>query len=222
MIRPFFNHKGTAGMHPMFHARRGVAAAAVIALASIAGTAAAALEIGKPAPQFTGVDSNGKQLSLAQFRGKTVVLEWTNHDCPYVARQYGTGNMQKLQAEAATEGVVWISVISSAPGTQGHVSGAEANELSKSRGASPAGVVLDESGKIGRMYGAVTTPHMYIVDAKGSLVYQGAIDSDATTWGGIKEGTENYVQGALAAMKSGKPVKPAYTRPYGCTVKYGS
>ena len=199
-----------------------VALGAIVALALLAAATAtwAAADLGKPAPGFAAVDSNGNKVSLADFRGKTVVLEWTNHDCPYVKRHYGLGNMQALQKEATAAGVVWLSVISSAPGTQGHVGPAEANALTKSRGAAPAKVLLDPPGTIGRMYGAQTTPHMYIVDAKGTLVYRGGIDDQPTPFGELKKGTRNFVRLALADMKAGARIKHADTRPYGCTVKY--
>jgi len=189
---------------------------------TVATAALANPKIGQDAPAFTGTDSNGKQISLKDFKGKTVVLEWTNHDCPYVRRHYATGNMQKLQKEATTSDVVWLSVISSAPGRQGHVSGKQANELSVSRKASPTKVILDPNGTIGRQYAARTTPHMYIVNATGTLVYKGGIDDNPTSWGEIEPDTKNYVRLALSEMKAGKKISKASTRPYGCSVKYGS
>lgn len=197
-------------------------ALAGLAVLTLAVGATANPKIGQPAPAFTGTDADGKQISLKDFRGKTVVLEWTNHDCPYVRRHYGTGNMQKLQKEAAASDVVWLSVISSAPGRQGHVSGKEANELSVSRKATPTKVILDPNGTIGRQYAARTTPHMYIVNAKGTLVYKGGIDDNPTSWGEIEPDTKNYVRLALAEMKAGKQISKASTRAYGCSVKYGS
>ncbi|MGI9387577.1 MAG: redoxin domain-containing protein, partial [Methyloligellaceae bacterium] len=132
--------------------------------------------IGKPAPVFTGTDSNGKKVSLQDFRGKTVILEWTNHDCPFVRKHYGSGNMQALQKKATGGDVVWLSVISSAPGRQGHVSPVRANELTTARKASPSAVLLDPDGTIGRAYEATATPHMFVIDTQGTLVYKGAID----------------------------------------------
>jgi peroxiredoxin len=199
-----------------------IAAGAIVAIALLgAATAArAAAELNKPAPAFAAVDTNGHKVSLADFRGKTVILEWTNHDCPYVRRHYGLGNMQALQKEASAAGAVWLSVISSAPGTQGHVSPAEANQLTKSRGAAPAKVLIDESGAVGRLYAAQVTPHMYIVDPNGTLVYRGGIDDHPTPFGELKKGTRNFVRLALADMKAGTKIKHDDTRPYGCTVKY--
>jgi hypothetical protein len=183
-------------------------------------TANARVSVNQPAPDFTATDSNGKEHRLSDFKGKTVVLEWTNHDCPYVRKHYDSGNMQALQKAATGKGVVWLSVISSAPGKQGHVSGAQANTLTNSRNAAPTAVLLDESGDIGRLYGAKTTPHMYIVDAGGNLVYMGGIDNIPSTDTDDIARATNYVDATLNALSSGQPVKDAVTRPYGCSVKY--
>ena len=180
----------------------------------------ARVSVNQPAPDFTAVDSNGKQHRLSDFKGKTVVLEWTNHDCPYVRKHYDSGNMQALQKTATGKGIVWLSIISSAPGKQGHVSGAEANTLTSSRNASPTAVLLDERGEIGRLYGAKTTPHMYIIDAGGKLVYMGGIDSIPSTDTNDIARATNYVDVALKALSSGQPIEDAVTRPYGCSVKY--
>ncbi len=197
--------------------------AATLALtgALMTATAYAKPEVGKPAPAFTAVDSNGKTHTLGDFRGKTVVLEWTNHDCPYVKKHY-TGNMQQLQKDATGDGVVWLSVISSAPGEQGHVSGEKANQLTKERGAAPTAVLFDETGVVGRAYDARTTPHMYIINGEGTLVYMGGIDDKPTADKADIAGATNYVKLALANMKAGKPVEPAVTRAYGCSVKYST
>jgi peroxiredoxin len=195
-------------------------AALALTAAMPAGLAAAKPAIGQPAPAFTGVDSKGRTVSLADLRGKTVVLEWTNDQCPYVQKHYGSGNMQRLQAEAAKEGVVWLSVISSAPGAEGHVTPAKADALTMSRKASPAHVLIDEKGTIGRLYEARTTPHMFVIDPQGTLVYMGGIDNRATTdWQDIGRAT-NYVRAALDAVKAGKPVPTPIARPYGCSIKY--
>ena len=180
----------------------------------------ARVSVNQPAPDFTAVDSNGKEHRLSDFKGKTVVLEWTNHDCPYVRKHYDSGNMQALQKTATGKGVVWLSIISSAPGKQGHVSGAEANRLTSSRNAAPTAVLLDESGEIGRLYGAKTTPHMYIIDEGGELVYMGGIDSIPSTDTNDIARATNYVDAALNALSSGQPIEDAVTRPYGCSVKY--
>lgn len=197
---------------------------AVLVLAGVAapGTAAADVIIGKPAPDFTAVDSAGRAHRLSDYRGKRVILEWTNHDCPFVAKHYRSGNMQKTQKSAKKDGVVWLSVVSSAPGLEGHVSGGEADALTKKRDAHPAAVLLDPDGKLGRLYRARVTPHMFIIDTDGTLAYKGAIDSIASgDAGDIPEAT-NYVLQAMAQLKAGKPVTESTTRPYGCTVKYGS
>lgn len=189
-------------------------------LASFSLTTYAGVEVGKTAPDFTGVDSNGKQHSLSQYKGKTVVLEWTNHDCPYVKKHYNSGNMQKLQKDATGNDIVWLSIISSRPGKQGHVSGKQANQLSQSRNASPTAVVLDESSEIGLLYGAKTTPHMYIVDKSGQLVYMGGIDDNPSKNESDIPTSKNYVTAALDALAAGKSIENSITRPYGCSVKY--
>lgn len=210
----------------MFTSRRlitlGVAAAAAAALtagALIARTAEAAVQIGAPAPAFSAPDTTGATRSLSEFAGKTVVLEWTNHDCPFVRKHYDSDNMQQLQREAAAQGVVWLSVISSAPGKQGHVSASEADALTQSRNAAPAAVLLDPQGTMGRAYGAKTTPHMYVIK-DGALVYQGGIDNRNSASQASLEGAVNYVRLALADIAGGRPVGTASSAPYGCSVKY--
>ena len=180
----------------------------------------AGVSVGQPAPDFTGVDSNGNQLTLSQYKGKTVVLEWTNHDCPYVKKHYNSGNMQTLQKQATADGVVWLSIISSMPGKQGHVSGERANDLTRSRNAAPTAVILDETSAIGQLYAAKTTPHMYIIDTTGQLVYMGGIDSIPSSDEADIAGAKNYVRAALDAMTAGKTIEDSITRPYGCSVKY--
>ena len=182
--------------------------------------AQASVEVGKPAPDFTGTDSDGKTQTLSQYKGKTVVLEWTNHDCPYVRKHYHSGNMQALQKDATAKGIIWLSIISSAPGKQGHVSAAQANELTKSRHASPTAVILDETSEIGRLYGAKTTPHMYIINPAGELVYMGGIDNIPTSNEADIPKATNYVKVALQDLAEGKPIADKITRPYGCSVKY--
>ena len=184
--------------------------------------AAAEPVVGRPAPAFTGVDTKGNKVSLGDFLGKTVILEWTNHDCPFVRKHYNSGNMQMTQKKAADDGVVWLSVISSASGEQGNVSPEQADALTVERKAHPSAVLLDPSGAIGRLYDARTTPHMFIIDAKGVLTYHGAIDSIKSADVNDIPKAQNYVLNALAQMKAGKRVKPQGTRPYGCSVKYGS
>jgi peroxiredoxin len=195
---------------------------ACLALATIltAGAVAAKPEVGQPAPAFSVADTTGKTWSLADLAGKGLILEWTNHDCPYVQKHYESGNMQALQQEARDAGYVWLSVISSAPGKQGHVSPAEADELTEGRGAAPTAVLLDVDGAMGRAYGAKTTPHMFVIDGAGTLVYMGGIDDRATTDPADVEGAENYVRLALTDLAAGKAVSNPATRPYGCSVKY--
>ena len=180
----------------------------------------ATLHVGEAAPDFEGIDTSGKVHRLADYRGKTVVLEWTNHDCPYVRKHYSAGNMQDQQREAAAQGVVWLSVISSAPGKQGHVSPGRADELTRNRGAEPHAVILDIEGRIGRTYNAKTTPHMFIIDDTGKLIYMGGIDSISTANPDDISRATQYVRVALQEMAAGKPVSTPVTKPYGCSVKY--
>jgi len=197
-------------------------AAPIIAGVLMTATAHAVPEVGKPAPDFSAVDSNGKTVKLSGFRGKIVVLEWTNDGCPYVQKHYGSGNMQSLQKDAAAKGAVWLTIISSAPGKQGYVDGAGANKLTKSRGAAPTAVLLDPEGAIGHLYDARTTPHMFIVNKDGTLVYMGGIDDKPTSNPGDIQSAKNFVRVALDEVMAGKPVSEAITRPYGCSVKYES
>ncbi|MGQ0741529.1 MAG: thioredoxin family protein [Alphaproteobacteria bacterium] len=186
------------------------------------GASAFAATTGAPAPQFTGTDSNGATHSLGDYKGKTVILEWTNAECPYVKKHYGTKNMQSLQTDTSEDGIVWLTVNSQAPGKQGYVTPEEQNQITKQAGAHPTAVLLDPDGKIGEAYSAKTTPHMYVIDASQTLVYQGAIDDKPTAdWDSVK-GAKNYVRQALSEMKAGKPVSQAETTAYGCAVKYGS
>jgi peroxiredoxin len=183
--------------------------------------AATQVQVGAPAPNFTAVDSNGKTHNLSDFKGKTVVLEWTNHECPFVRKHYDTNNMQKLQKTATGQGVVWLSIVSSAPGQQGFVNSAKANELTKSRNASPTAVILDPDGKVGRLYGAKTTPHMFVIAPNGNLAYMGAIDDKPSANKDDVATAQNYVQAALDAIKANRAVAVSTTQPYGCSVKYG-
>lgn len=182
----------------------------------------AAPSVGKPAPDFSSLDSNGKTQSLSALRGKIVALEWTNHDCPYVRKHYNSENMQKLQRQAAEAGVVWLSVISSPPGEQGNVSPSEANELTVSRKAAPTAVLLDPNGQMGRAYDARTTPQMFLINGEGVLVYMGGIDSIASTRVEDLATATPYFRDALVAVAKGEPIQNAVTRPYGCAVKYTS
>lgn len=199
----------------------GAAGLAGAALMLRSGAAWASPQIAQPAPDFSVVDSNGTTQSLTALRGKVVVLEWTNHDCPYVRKHYNaSSNMQDLQREVTGAGAVWLSVISSAPSEQGNVSPEQANNLTKTRNAAPTAVLLDTKGVMGRAYGAQTTPHMYIINQQGMLVYMGGIDSLATTRVQDVQKATPYFRNAFRAVIEGKPVQNAVTRPYGCSVKY--
>ncbi|MEA2814347.1 MAG: hypothetical protein QOI93_2044 [Rhodospirillaceae bacterium] len=177
-------------------------------------------DVGKPAPLFTAVDSNGKTWSLADLKGKVVVIETTNQDCPYVRKHYTSKNMQTQQREAAAKGVVWLTSASSATGQEGYVTAQQANDLTKSRDAAPAAVLLDPQSKIARAYGATVTPHMYIIDATGTLVYKGGIDSIPSADISDIAKAKQYVRVGLDEVLAGKPVSDSSTRPYGCSLKY--
>jgi peroxiredoxin len=203
---------------------RTLAHAAVVGafLVGGAGAALAQVQPGKPAPDFALQDSSGKTVKLADFKGKTVVLEWTNQDCPYVRKHYGGGNMQQLQKDAAAKDVVWLTISSSAPGQQGHVNGLEADELTKSRKAAPAAFLFDPDGKVGHAYDARTTPHMYVIDKAGVLAYMGAIDDKPTANLADLKTARPYLKEAVEAVFAGEPVKVASTRAYGCSIKYAT
>jgi peroxiredoxin len=186
----------------------------------LSATTQATVRVGQPAPDFSGTDSRGQSHALADYRGQVVVLEWTNHDCPYVRKHYDSDNMQAHQREATANNVVWLSVISSAPGKQGHVTAAEANALTTNRNASPSAIILDPAGDIGRLYGARTTPHMYVIDRAGNLAYMGGIDDIVSADPADIPRATAYVRIALSEVLAGKPVQQAVTRPYGCSVKY--
>jgi peroxiredoxin len=179
-----------------------------------------AARVGERAPDFTATDSNGKIQKLSEYQGRFVVLEWTNQGCPYTQKQYKSGNMQNLQREWTGRGIVWLTVISSAPGKQGYQTGPEENEYLKQVNASPSAVLLDPTGALGHLYDAKTTPHMYIIDPKGVLLYNGAIDDKPTTDLADINGAKNYVSLALNEALAGKAVSNPTTRPYGCSVKY--
>lgn len=200
--------------------------AAAVGLAAVFGlnspVADAAPVVGQAAPVFKAVDSNGQTVSLDEYLGKTVVLEWTNHECPFVQKHYESNNMQTLQKEATAQGVVWLSIISSGQGEQGYVKAEQANKLSKDRGAAPTRVVLDPTGAVGRQYSARTTPHMYVIDPAGKLVYMGGIDDKATSNKSDLAKAKNFVRAALSDLAANRPVATPVSRPYGCSVKYAS
>jgi hypothetical protein len=182
----------------------------------------AAPQIGQPAPDFTGTDSNGKTVRLADLKGKVVVLEWTNNGCPFVRKWYSSGAMQALQRDARAKGVVWLTVVSSAPGEQGYVDGAGANQDTRSRNASPDNVLLDPHGTIGHLYDAKTTPEIAVIRTDGKLAYLGGADSIASTDVADLPRAEPYAREAIQAVVAGQPVAHPVTRPYGCSVKYSS
>ena len=189
--------------------------AAVLLLAA---SAHAAPELGKPAPDFTVNDQNGKPVKLSDAKGKVVVLEWYNKGCPFVKKHYGSGNMQGLQKKYGKKGVVWYSVISSKPGKEGHLDQAAAKAELKT--ISPKAILNDEAGDVGRLYGAKTTPHMFVVDKKGVLVYAGGIDDKPSADPKDIKSSKNFVASALDEVLAGKPVTAASSTPYGCSVKY--
>ena len=176
--------------------------------------------VNAPAPDFTATDSHGQSHSLDQYKGKYVVLEWHNHDCPFTRKHYESGNMQSLQKEWTEKGVVWFTVISSAPGMDGYVTAPQENDYLAKMHAAPTAALLDPDGKIGRLYNAKTTPDMYVIDPQGKLIYSGAIDNRPTPDPDDINGAENYVSDALSEAMSGKPIVNSYTRAYGCSVKY--
>lgn len=189
-------------------------------LVAIAIFAADSPPVGSVAPDFSATDSKGKIQSLAQYKGKYVVLEWFNPECPFVKKHYGSGNMQKLQGEFTSKGVVWLSVDSSAPGTEGNLTPDQAEKTLADWKTKSTALVLDQDGKVGRAYGAKNTPHMFVVNPEGKIVYEGAIDSKATPNPGDIPSSTNYVKVALDESLAGKPVTTAQTKPYGCSVKY--
>jgi len=195
---------------------------AVAGLASLllAAAAQAAPAPGEAVPDLSGKTASGETISLADFEGKPVILEWTNHRCPFVRKHYDTGNMQKLQRRLTEKGAVWISVISSAPGKQGHVSAEKAKKIAARNGAYADHILLDPEGEIGRAFNARTTPQMVLIRPDGTLAYNGAIDDKPSTQDETVETAENYLLAAYKAVQNGEPVEPAVTKPYGCAVKY--
>ena len=204
----------------MMEMRKRLAAFTVIGFALIALPLGWAARVGDPAPDFTATDTNGKVHKLSEYQGKFVVLEWTNRGCPYTQKHYNSGNMQRLQREWTSRGVVWLTVISSAPGKQGYVTASEENAYLKQASAAPTAVLLDPAGTLGHLYDAKTTPHIFIINPKGALIYNGAIDDRPTTDLSDVNGAKNYVSLALEEATSGKPVSNPTSRPYGCSVKY--
>jgi hypothetical protein len=198
---------------------RTLAATALAAALSIPPARAAAV-VGQPAPELSAPDTTGATRSLSAYRGKFVVLEWVNFECPFVGKHYGSGHMQKLQKDYTGKGVVWLSINSSTAGSQGHYASDKVNALLKQKGAAPTAYLLDTAGSVGRAYGAKTTPHMFIVDPKGTLIYAGGIDDTPSTDQADIATAKNYVSRALDEALAGKPVTTATSQSYGCSVKY--
>lgn len=202
--------------------KKSVLFTAIGALALLPASLHAAPEIGQPAPEFTLTDTNGNEHSLSDFEGKIVVLEWTNHGCPFVVKHYKEGHMQALQEKYGEKDVVWLKVCSSAPGTQGHMSPEDANKKIEELNVKAAAYLLDEDGTVGKLYDAKVTPEMYVINKDGILVYKGAIDSVRSTDSADIEDATNYVVEALTAVKEGNEVETTETQAYGCTVKYAN
>lgn len=201
----------------------GIARSLIVSVMWVAMASAPAfadVRTGEAAPDFSLTDTGGKSRGLSEFKGKYVVLEWLNHDCPFVQKHYSSGNMQSLQKEFVAKGVIWLSINSSSEGQQGQYSPQEADELTRQTGAAPTAVLLDGDGKVGRVYGARTTPHMYIINPDGVLIYQGAIDDKAGTDPEDIPDSKNYVRAALSEAMAGQPVTIPTTKSYGCSVKY--
>jgi len=192
----------------------------IAGLMALSTAAHAGVATGAEAPAFTLTDTTGTEHSLSDFEGKYVVLEWTNHQCPFVVKHYKEGHMQALQKEMTEKGVVWLTINSSAPGKQGHLSPGAQETLREEQYANATALLLDPGGKVGKAFDARTTPHMYLIDPEGTLVYQGAIDSEVSTDPDDIEGATNYVVAAYKSVTAGEPVENGTTKPYGCSVKY--
>lgn len=193
-----------------------------IAAVLVAAPVLAAPRVGQPAPNFQLTDVNGKGVSLANFRGKTVVLEWSNPECPFVRKHYDSGNMQRTQARATAAGAVWLTINSSAPGKQGHLTPAAAKSLVAKQATKRTAYLLDPDGRVGKLYDAKTTPHMFVINGRGILTYAGGIDDKPSPNPADIADARNHVLAALTEMKAGKPVSVSSSRPYGCSVKYAS
>jgi len=204
------------------HKKFGFVALTAVAVAGwlALGVTAEAATVGEKAPVFTAATADGKSVSLADFAGKTVVLEWHNKECPFVVKHYESGNMQALQKELTEKDVVWLTINSSAEGKQGHESAEAALKTAADAAAAPTHILLDTDGAVGKAYDAKTTPHMFVIDKEGTLVYAGAIDDRASFKQEDIPGAKNYVREAVAALAEGKPVETSSTKPYGCSVKY--
>ena len=200
--------------------RRHLFTIALTAMTLVGGGAALGATTGAPAPGFTITDTGGKPVRLADYRGKYVVLEWTNPECPFVRKHYTSGNMQALQKEWGAKGVVWLAVNSTNAGHSEFKTPGEMREWMRAQGAAPAATLLDSTSEIGRAYGARTTPQMFVIDPAGTLLYQGAIDDKRSADPADVKTARNHVRAALTEALAGKPVTVASTTPYGCSVKY--
>lgn len=178
--------------------------------------------VGEPAPEFEVMDAHGNMRSLSEFEGQYVILEWLNHGCPFIQKHYNGENMQALQKKYTDQDVVWLSIISSAPGTQGFMEAEEARQSIEDHGASPTAILLDPEGTVGKKYDARVTPHMFIIDPEGILRYNGAIDDKPSARPSSLEGAHNYIDAAMSSLKNGEEVEVKTNTPYGCSVKYGS
>lgn len=192
----------------------------ILALLVAAGTAFAAAQVGQPAPEFTLTDSNGQSHNLSDFKGKFVVLEWLNHGCPFVKKHYDGGNMQGLQKEYTGKDVVWLSIVSSAPGKQGHMSPEETNKAKEEKVSAATAILIDEDGTVGKLYDAKVTPELFVINPEGTLIYAGAIDDKKSVDAADVAGAKNYVKQALDEALAGNPVSEPTTEAYGCSVKY--
>ena len=195
--------------------KRAIWLLAIVALVLAGDSTLAGVRVGEPAPAFTATDNTGKTHTLAGYKGKWVVLEWHNQTCPYVVKHYGGGNMQKLQKEWTSKGVVWLAIVSSGPGKAGYVTPEESVAYMKAQNASPTAVLLDASGEVGHLYDAKTTPHMFVIDPAGIVIYNGAIDDKPTRDAADAATATNYVSAALTEAMAGKPVSVPTSRPYG-------
>jgi peroxiredoxin len=177
-------------------------------------------QVGKPAPDFSANGVDGKVYKLSELRGKTVVLEWFNKDCPYVHKYYHSKTMQKLQRRETSKGVVWLTIASSTKGKEGFLTSVSGTKVRNEMGMASTALILDRESKIAKLYSAKTTPHMFVIDKKGLLAYQGAIDDKPSANPETLKGAANYVEAALFALDKGQPVQVSSTTPYGCSVKY--
>ncbi len=194
----------------------------LVVSAIMIGSARAEVATGQPAPAFTLTDVAGTSHNLSDFKGKFVVLEWVNHGCPFVVKHYSVGNMQKLQSEFTAREVVWLSICSSAEGKQGYYPAGDWAKLNEEKGGKATAILLDANGQVGKLYGAKTTPHLFVINPEGTVIYQGAIDDKPSTQSSDIPESVNYVKAALDEALAGKPVTTGQTKPYGCGVKYAN